>query len=235
MTRFWIGTSGYNHKQWRGGFYPQEMAEEEMLRFYAAHCDSLEITQTFQRFVSVRQMQGWARDVGDDFTFSLKAPRRITHDLQLRDAGEIAVDFCENATALGAKLGPLLFQLPPFLKRDVSRLEDFLHQLPPEKRVVFEFRNASWFNDEVFECLRRFGSALCVTDRDDLTVPPEPTAAFGYFRMRRAAYDDAALSAAAERIRMVESSWDEVFIYFKHESDAPAYAAALRQRLVASH
>jgi uncharacterized protein YecE (DUF72 family) len=233
MTRHWIGTSGYSHPQWKGRFYPDDLADEEMLRHYAGRLNAEEINQTFQRAATVRQLQGLARDVGDGFTFALKAPRRVTHELRLRDAADVAGDFCATAAALGEKLGALLFQLPPYLKRDVARLEDFLHQLPPEVRVVFEFRNPTWYADETVECLRRFATTWCVTDREDLEVPIEPTANFGYFRMRRAEYGDAALRALAAHIAAAGSSWDDVFVFFKHETEAPVYAAALREVLAA--
>ena len=231
MSRFWIGTSGYGHRQWYGDFYPEGLDEGERLRFYAGRLNSVELSHTFNRTASLRQLQSLAKEVGDEFTLSLKAPRRVTHDLQLRDAAEIAGDFCETAQGLGGKLGVLRFQIPPFVRRDVPRLEDFLHQLPPDRRVAFEFRNASWFADETLECLQRFGSALCVTDGDELQAPLEATATFGYFRLRRAEYDDADLAEIVERIRARADSWDDVFVYFKHESAAPAHAVALRERL----
>jgi uncharacterized protein YecE (DUF72 family) len=231
MARYWIGTSGYSYKQWKGSFYPEDLDDKQMLHYYGERLDSVEINSTFYRFATVRQLQSWAREVGDEFTFSLKAPRRITHEMRLRDAAELAGDFCDNASALGDKLGCVLFQLPPFLKHDLPRLEDFLHQLPPEFRAAFEFRNATWFADDVFECLRRFGAALCVTDRDDAEDLAEPTAPFAYYRLRRSAYDERALSETAERIASRAQALSEVFVYFKHENDAPSYAARLRELL----
>jgi uncharacterized protein YecE (DUF72 family) len=204
-----------------------------MLRYYATRFAAVEINYTFYRAASVRQLQGWAKDVPEHFTFALKAPRRITHELRLRDAADLAADFCETARALKNKLGALLFQLPPFLKRDTPRLEDFLHQLPPGVRVAFEFRNPTWFVDEVYETLRRFGVALCVVESPDRTVPLEATADFGYFRLRQPEYNDADLAACAARIESAAAGWRDAFIYFKHESDAqgPVFAAKLRALL----
>ena len=233
MSTFWIGTSGYSYKQWKGRFYPDGLADGEMLRHYATRFTGVEINYTFYRSASVRQLQGWAKEVPAHFTFTLKAPRRITHELRLRDAADPAADFCDTAGALKDKLGALLFQLPPFLKRDTPRLEDFLHQLPPGLRVAFEFRNPTWFADEVYETLRRFGVALCVVESPDRTVPLEITAPFGYFRLRQPDYSDADLAACAERIQNASAGWQDVFIYFKHEADAqgPVFAAKLRALL----
>jgi len=233
MATYWIGTSGYSYKQWKGRFYPEGLPDAEMLRYYATRFASVEINYTFYRTASVRQLQGWAKDAPDHFTFTLKAPRRITHELRLRDAADLAADFCETARALKSKLGALLFQLPPFLKRDTPRLEDFLHQLPPGFRVAFEFRNPTWFVDEVYETLRRFGVALCVVESPDRTVPLEVTADFGYFRLRQPDYSDADLSACAARIEGAAAGWRDAYIYFKHEADAqgPVFAAKLRALL----
>ena len=230
MATYWIGTSGYAYKQWKGRFYPEALPDAEMLRYYASRFAAVEINYTFYRFASVRQLQSWAKEAPDQFTFTLKAPRRITHELRLRDAADMAADFCETARALKHKLGALLFQLPPFLKRDTPRLEDFLHQLPPGFRVAFEFRNATWFADEVYDTLRRFGVALCVVESPDRVVPLEATADFGYFRLRQPDYSDAALAECAARIQTAAANWQDVFIYFKHEADAqgPVFAAKLR-------
>jgi len=233
MATYWIGTSGYSYKQWKGRFYPETLADAEMLKFYGSRFAAVEINYTFYRAASVRQLQSWAKEVPEQFTFTLKAPRRITHELRLRDAADLAVDFCDTARALKHKLGALLFQLPPFLKRDTPRLEDFLHQMPPGFRVAFEFRNPTWFADEVYEMLRRFGVALCVVESPDRTVPLEVTADFGYFRLRQPDYTDEDMAACAARIQAAAAGWQDVFIYFKHEADAqgPVFAAKLRSLL----
>jgi uncharacterized protein YecE (DUF72 family) len=229
MATFWIGTSGYNYKEWRGPFYPSDLPEQEMLKFYAQRLATVEINYTFYRMPTVRVLQGWSKETPENFVFTLKAPRRITHELRLRDAADPLQYFCDTAKVLKQKLGGLLFQLPPFLKKDVSRLEDFLHQLPPGFRPAFEFRNATWFADEVYECLRRFEVALCVSDREERGTPIESTAPFGYFRLRRQDYTDADLEAWAQRLVDAGSGWQDVFVYFKHEADGrgPELAAKL--------
>jgi len=229
MSTFWIGTSGYNYKEWRGHFYPSDLPDQEMLRYFSQRFSSVEINYTFYRMPTVRTLQGWGKETPEGFSFSLKAPRRITHDLRLRDAGELVTYFCDTAKALKSKLGAMLFQLPPFLKKDVARLEDFLHQLPPGFRPAFEFRNQSWFADDVFECLRRFDAALCIAEHDERSAPLEQTANFGYFRLRRTDYSDADLAQWAERLESAAAAWSDVFVYFKHEEagKGPLYASKL--------
>lgn len=233
MARYKIGTSGYSYKEWKGTFYPDGLPDSGLLRYYAERFNTVEINYTFYRMPNVRMLQGWAKETGDDFTITLKAPRRITHDLRLRDAADLLSDFCDIASALKTKLGVILFQLPPFLKRDLPRLEDFLHQLTPGLRVAFEFRNQSWFVDETFECLRRFGVALCIVDSGEREVPWEATADFGYFRLRRPDYSEEELVRCAQQISERARDWQDVFIYFKHEAAGrgPVLATRLRALL----
>ncbi len=233
MATFWVGTSGYSYNEWRGHFYPEGLSEHHMLRFYAERFTSVEINYSFYRLPTVRVLQGWGKETPETFTFTLKAPRRITHDLRLRDAADPLSDFCETAQALKQRLGAVLFQLPPFLKKDTSRLEDFLHQVPPGFRPAFEFRNQSWFADDVYECMRRFGVALCIAESEDRNTPFESTAEFGYFRLRKPDYTDDDLAEWARRLRDAAAQWKDVFVYFKHEAEGkgPQLAARLRALL----
>ena len=229
MATFWIGTSGYNYKEWRGSFYPSDLPEQEMLKFYAQQFGTVEINYTFYRMPTVRTLQAWAKETPDGFAITLKAPRRITHEQRLRDSGDSLTYFCDTAKVLKQRLGALLFQLPPFLKKDLARLEDFLHQLPPGFRAAFEFRNPTWFADDVYECLRRFDVALCIADREERLAPFEQTAHFGYFRLRRPDYTDEDLAAWAQRLVDASAPWKDVFVYFKHEAAGrgPLLAAKL--------
>jgi len=225
MAEYWVGTSGYNYQEWRGSFYPPDIDEKVMLPYYAARFASVEINYTFYRMPTVRVLANWARETPERFRFALKAPRRITHEQRLRSIEDTLASFCEIAETLGPKLGPLLFQLPPFLKKDVELLEVFLHDLPTGLKPVVEFRHASWHTDDTYEVLERFGVALCIADTEERTTPFEVTAPFGYLRLRRAEYDEAALRVWRERID--EAPWKEVFVYFKHEArgTGPRYAA----------
>jgi uncharacterized protein YecE (DUF72 family) len=148
--RLHTGTSGFAYKEWKGTFYPQELPAADMLRFYSRHFSTVEINNTFYRLPAESTLLQWAEQVPPNFTFVLKASQRITHQKRLKDAAEPLDYFVRTATVLGNALGPLLFQLPPNLKKDAPRLHDFLALLPPRMRCAFEFRHSSWLDDEVF-------------------------------------------------------------------------------------
>ena len=212
------GTSGYSYKEWLGHFYPEKLAASEMLRYYAEHFPTVEINNTFYRMPASAMLAQWAQQVPEHFTFTLKAPRRITHEQRLRESESSVGAFLERATVLGSKLGALLFQLPPFLKKDLPRLQAFLELLPAGARVAFEFRHDSWQDDEVYEALRRRGAMLCVTDTDEGDTPFVVTSDWGYIRLRRTHYDDADLRGWAARIG--EKKVDRTYVYFMHEDEA---------------
>ena len=230
--RVLVGTSGYSYKQWKGRFYPEKMKEPAMLGFYAQRFPTVEINNTFYRMPSREVLAKWAADTPATFTFVLKAPQRITHQKRL---GEVADDleyFLGTAEVMGSKLGPLLFQLPPYFRFDAERLADFLGTLPPRLEPTFEFRHESWFNDQTYDLLGKHRAALCIADAEDLSTPPVPTAPFGYLRLRRADYTDADLDRWASRVREV-ATWKRVYAYFKHEESGrgPALARAFLERL----
>jgi uncharacterized protein YecE (DUF72 family) len=212
------GTSGYSYKEWLGPFYPEKLPATAMLRYYAEHFATVEINNTFYRMPSESILLRWAEEVPDNFAFTLKAPRRITHVKRLHDVASDVTEFLRRAAALGNKLGVLLFQLPPFLKKDVARLRDFLGTLPSDSRVAFEFRNASWHDEEVYEALRSRGAILCVTDTDEGDTPFVATSDCGYVRLRRTHYDDDGLRAWVERIAAQRLA--RIYVYFMHEDEA---------------
>ncbi len=217
--RVLAGTSGFSYPAWRGHFYPVDLKAADMLAYYGRVLGTVEINHTFHRLPTPALLTGWARQVPEGFRFALKAPQRITHHLQLRDAGELTTRFCTLATSLRTKLGPILFQLPPYLRADPVRLRDFLAGLPPGLEPAVEFRDPGWFTDETYTVLADHRAALCIADADGLSTPPVDTAPFGYLRLRREAYDDADLDAWAARIRAV-ARWKRVYVYFKHEDAA---------------
>lgn len=212
------GTSGYSYKEWRGHFYPEKLPASEMLRYYAGHFSTVEINNSFYRMPAEDMLARWAQEVPANFAFTLKAPRRITHDQRLRDTGPAVTEFVRRAGALGDKLGALLFQLPPYLKKDLPRLRDFLAALPAGRRVALEFRSSTWQDDEVYDALRAAGALLCVTDTDEGDTPFVATADCGYVRLRRTHYDDAELGAWAERIAAQPLAC--AYVYFMHEDEA---------------
>ena len=225
--RVLIGTSGYSYKPWKGSFYPEDLPEAEMLRFYATRFTTVEINNTFYRMPTRSVVERWAEETPEGFSFVLKAPQRITHQGRLK--GTDALDyFFETASAMGGKLGPVLFQLPPNFKKDLDRLRSFLAALPGGRRTAFEFRHESWFDDETYSCLRSAGAALCIADAEDLTVPFVSTAPWGYLRLRRKNYNSAALARWAEKIRA--AGWRDAVVYFKHEDKgrAPRLAEKLK-------
>ena len=232
IPRVFVGTSGFSYPAWRGSFYPEDLPAREILAFYARTLPTVEINHTFHRLPTPALLTSWGRQVSPAFRFALKAPQRITHQLRLRDAGAITAQFCTLATRLGKKLGPLLFQLPPYLRADTARLEDFLAALPPGVEPALEFRSDTWFSEETFDILRRHRAALCIADAESLATPAVATAPFGYLRLRRTDYGSADLDRWAECIRGTRQ-WKRVYVYFKHEESARGteLARALADRL----
>jgi uncharacterized protein YecE (DUF72 family) len=209
------GTSGFSYKEWKGSFYPEDLAAENMLQFYSQRLPAVEINNTFYRMPKPALLESWAAQVPEEFRFVLKASQRITHHKRLKEAGEEVAYFFRVASTLGARLGPALFQLPPNLKKDLPRLTDFLALLPADTRAAFEFRHASWFEDDVYEALRARGAALCIAEDEELATPLVPTAGWGYLRLRRQDYTDADVLSWAERLRA--QAWSEAYVFFKHE------------------
>ncbi|HEU4340509.1 MAG TPA: DUF72 domain-containing protein [Candidatus Binatia bacterium] len=214
--KVWAGTSGYSYKEWLGNFYPDRLAAKEMLRFYASRLPSVEINNTFYRLPKESILASWAQQVPRGFRFALKASQKITHVKRLKDT-QAEVEYLFRAAAvLGTNLGAILFQLPPNLRKDLDRLQNFLSALPSQTAVAFEFRHPSWFEEDVFACLRARDCALCVADTDvtengNLVA----TATWGYLRLRRAEYSGADLIEWKERI--LTQRWNDTYVFFKHE------------------
>ncbi len=211
----YVGTSGYFYKQWKGSFYPPELPDRRMLNYYAQHFRGVEINNTFYRMPKTSVLEAWASQVPPDFKFVLKAPQRITHIQRLKNTADAVSYLLDVAGVLKERLGPLLFQLPPSLKKDVSLLREFLTLLP-QQRVALEFRHESWFADEVFQLLHDHQAALCIADAEgDLQVPFVATATWGYLRLRRPDYGDNELRILVKRLQ--EQNWKDAFVFFKHE------------------
>jgi uncharacterized protein YecE (DUF72 family) len=222
------GASGYSYKEWKGSFYPQDMKPEGMLAYYAARLPTVEINNTFYRMPKTELLESWAASTPEGFRFAIKASRRITHLSRLKaDSAADSVGFLyRNLAALGAKRGPVLFQLPPSLKKDLPRLADFLRLLPADHGAAFEFRNPGWFADDVYDALKGAGAALCLSEREDDAPPPlVATAPWGYVRLRLENYSEDDLGRWAKRL--ATTAWRDAFVYFMHEPTAPAYAATL--------
>ncbi len=221
-----IGTSGYNYPEWRGSFYPEGLPAAQMLPYYGARFDTVEINYTFYRMPTPKLVAGWCAQVPETFRFTLKAPRRITHDKRLRPAEVSAAvqGFLAAAAELGSRMGALLFQLPPNFKKDIVVLSEFLTLLPPKVTAAFEFRHASWLDDEVYACLRARNVALCIADSETRDTPILATADYAYLRLRDEGYTAEDIGRWAETARTLSASCRDVFVYFKHEDEGKGAA-----------
>jgi len=226
MPRFLVGTSGFSYPSWRGAFYPDDVPQKRWLPYYAERFATVEINNTFYRMPKPELLDGWRSQVGNAFRFALKAPQRITHHQRLKpESFDTAAEFVKRAGGLGDQCGPLLFQLPPHMRADVARLDAFLAALPPGVEPAVEFRHESWLTDATYAVLEARRAALCLADTESLTTPLVATAPFGYVRLRREDYADAALADWAARLGAVER-WKRVYVYLKHDEAGRAPALA---------
>jgi uncharacterized protein YecE (DUF72 family) len=230
--RYLIGTSGYIYPEWRGTFYPEKFSTAKMLAYYAERFNTVEVNYTFYRMPTPALLEGWAKGTPDDFTFTLKAPRRITHDSKLQRVEDLTRTFCKTAATLGPKLGTLLFQLPPTFKRDDAILSQFVELVPEDTRAAFEFRHVSWHDEAVVEILRRRNLALCVADSEKMSTPVVGTADYCYFRLRDEGYQPADVERWGATISGLSRGRD-AYVYFKHEDQGkgPEFARLLMQSL----
>jgi uncharacterized protein YecE (DUF72 family) len=224
--RFYVGTSGYSYPKWKGSFYPAKLPQKEMLSSYAERFTAVEINNSFYRMPATDVLKSWAKQVPASFQFAFKAPQTITHFKRLKDANEPTKQFLKAVGVMKSRRGPLLFGLPPNFKKDLPRLQRFLKLLRGQRRVACEFRHASWFDEETFDCLRDHRCALCTADEDKLPFTDlVSTTDWGYVRLRRENYTDKDLRAWVKRIR--SQPWQEVYVFFKHEDTGtgPKFAA----------
>lgn len=227
--RLHVGTSGFSFAEWKGQFYPSNLPASQMLRFYSERLAAVEINSTFYRMPDAQTLASWSAQVPEGFRFAVKASRRITHQQKLKNSEATLEHLVEMCQALGQKLGPLLFQLPPSFKKDLPCLREFL-KATTSCRAAFEFRHASWFDDEVYAALAEAGAALVAGDPDEessLELPLIATSSWGYLRLRASTYPDALLQGWAERL--ASQPWAESFVFFKHEVEGPAFATKLRE------
>jgi uncharacterized protein YecE (DUF72 family) len=227
-----IGTSGYNYPEWKGSFYPADLPVKKMLPYYAGRFSTVEINYTFYRMPTPKLIAGWREQVPPSFRFTLKAPKRITHDKRLR-AAEVADSlnaFLTAVSELGPQRAALLFQLPPNFKKDLPLLNEFLSLLPPKTVAAFEFRNASWLEDDVYDALRARNVALCIADSESRETPIIATADYAYLRLRDEGYGDADIAQWAATAKTLSETATDVFVYFKHEDEGKG--AAFGQQMI---
>jgi uncharacterized protein YecE (DUF72 family) len=229
----WIGTSGFQYAEWKGNFYPENLPAAKMLPFYAEHFSTTEINYTFHRIPAAKTIENWNNLTPEKFRFALKAPQKITHWSKLRDCGDTMRFFFDVTSGLGAKFGPVLFQLPPTFKKDTFVLADFVNCFPTGMRAAFEFRHESWFDDDVWEIFKTRNVALCIAEAEEFATPKVVTADYGYLRLRRADYAKIDIERWTEFVREQKEKWSDAFVYFKHEEAGmgPKFAKQMKALL----
>ena len=227
MAAIWFGTSGFSYKEWRPIFYPEGLSDKQFLQYYSTRLNSVEIDYTFYRMPSAKTIEGWKTATPENFKFTLKASQQITHRQRLKVPSDALDYFVSVVPGLESRLGMILYQLPPFFKCDLQRLEMFLSVLPRGIPAAFEFRHDSWFVDDIYRLLRKHNVALCIHDADDHTTPMELTAGFTYVRLRRSEYSDTQRREWQDRIRSWARDGIDVFAYIKHEDNPQAPLIAL--------
>jgi len=226
MTSIWIGTSGFSYKEWKPVFYPQDLPAKDFLHYYASRLNGVEIDSTFYRMPNQATIESWRSATPEAFRFSVKASQQITHRQRLKVPSEALEYFVNVVSGLGTRLGMVLFQLPPFFRCDVPKLETFLSVIPRGIPAAFEFRHESWFVADVYSLLKKRNVALCIHDADDHTTPLELTAAFTYVRLRRSEYSLEQRREWQNRVRGWAREGIDVYAFVKHEDnpDAPLIA-----------
>lgn len=225
--QFRVGTSGYSYKEWKGSFYPAKLSDQKLLNYYAQQFSTVEINSTFRRFPSASTVESWAGQVPASFRFVLKARQTITHFRRLQNAEEQIDDFINLALLLKERQGPLLFQLPPNFKKDVPRLAAFLNYVGGRARIVLQLQHASWFDEEVFDCLRTHSAALCCVDDEGVARDKViSTTSWGFVRLREDRYTDSQLKRWIDQLRA--QKWKEAYVFFKHEDVGAGPALAAR-------
>ncbi|HVO73173.1 MAG TPA: DUF72 domain-containing protein [Ignavibacteriaceae bacterium] len=213
-----VGTSGYSYKEWKGNFYPEDLPDKKMLGYYSERFSTVEINNTFYRMPKREVFESWKEQVPANFKFILKAPRQITHSKPLKEKDSAVEYFLKTSSALNEKLGVYLFQLPPYARKDIETFRKFTEIISGSARAAFEFRHLSWFDDEVYDSLKKGNFALCLSDTDEEPIKQvTSTADWGYLRLRRTGYDKKSLTEWHKKI--TGQNWKEAYIFFKHEEE----------------
>jgi uncharacterized protein YecE (DUF72 family) len=216
--KLYVGTSGYSYKEWKGNFYPENISASEMLSYYASHLPAVELNNTYYRMPQPNAVESWRAQVPKNFRFSVKAPQSITLYRRLKDAGWQTKQMLKTVSVLEDRLGAVLFRMPEDMKKDLARLESFLKELPADTPAAFEFRHATWFDEEVVQLLRSYNRVLVISDTDEMpTSDIVKTADWGYVRLRRVQYSAADLKAWAKQIKA--QKWKTAYVFFKHDDE----------------
>jgi len=235
-VEYYIGCSGWHYEHWRGFYYPQELPKAKWLSFYARQFTTVELNNSFYRVPSEKAFSNWRESTPEDFIFAVKVSRFITHIKRLRNLGTAVENFLSRAAFLKEKLGPLLYQLPPSMKRNDELLQNFLSSLAPRYRHVIEFRHESWIDEAVFDILRTHNVGLCVFDMPGFSCPLVATSDFAYVRFHgsedlySSCYSDEELSQWAQRIARLGQNVKASYIYFNNDAEAFAVKNAMTLR-----
>jgi uncharacterized protein YecE (DUF72 family) len=237
MAQLFVGTSGWAYPSWKPDFYPAKLAQKNFLTHYSSQLNTVEVNFTFRQLIKETTAQKWITETPPGFRFGVKAHQVITHIKRLKGTVDFVPRFLTTIEPLAqaGKLGPVLFQLPPNLKADVKLLEEFLPAVPRALQAAFEFRNESWFNDDVFNLLKNNNRALCIAETEERTTPDVVTADFSYYRYRKPSYTAEERSAMVTRIGQHLAEGRNVYAYFKHEEtpEGALYAVELLKESVA--
>jgi uncharacterized protein YecE (DUF72 family) len=226
-----VGTSGFAYKEWKGIFYPEDLSAKKYLSYYSEHFRTTEINNTFYRMPTAKLCEGWWAEVPENFSFTLKLSQRITHFKRLKNVDDEMSFFLDSAAGLGEKLGPILVQLPPNFRKDIGVLEEFLSKFALKGKLAFEFRHESWFDDEVYELLRKHRTTLGVVEKEEGEGPDTPrevTGSFVYVRLRKGDYSN---DEMLEWARWICSQNVPAYCYLKHDERAPVLAKHLLDAL----
>lgn len=226
--KIYIGTSGWCYDSWSGVFYPESVSGSERLKFYAEHFNTVEINSSFYHLPKPEAFTGWARKTPDNFKFAVKASRYITHIKRLKDCDDAVSRLIDAASSLGEKLSLFLFQLPANLKEDYKKLESFLKILPEKYSYVFEFRDESWFCDEIYKLLDKRGCGIVISSSPEFPYYDVVTGGICYLRMHgskslyNSKYTDKELEECVNIVIKYQSHGYISYIYFNN--DAHGYA-----------
>jgi uncharacterized protein YecE (DUF72 family) len=229
-----VGVSGFSYASWKGKFYPEDLKSEDFLSFYAGKLNSVEINSSFYAAPSAAMVKSWAGRTGEDFRFAVKSPRLITHTLKLGKGASEATDrLGKTLELLGGKLGPVLFQLPPFSRQDLKTLESFLTQTVGVKKKVFEFRHESWLNDSTYQLLEKHDAGFCIAETEDMKPVLKVTGGLPYFRLRKDAYTANDVGKWTEKIREIIEGSKEAFVYLRHDEtgENAIYGVEMKEKI----
>ena len=228
-----IGTSGWHYKHWKGPFYPADIAEADQFNYYSRYFSTVEINNSFYMLPSTETFSGWRKAAPSHFLFAVKASRFITHMKKLNLDAQGVKKFFSHADKLNEKLGPILFQLPPKWNVNTERLENFLAVLPRGHQYAFEFRNQTWYNDDVYAILEKHNAAFCIYELEHQLSPLQVTADFVYVRLHgpgkkyQGTYTNAVLNTWASRCTKWRDEKKQVFVYFDNDQEGYAVRNAL--------